>query len=113
MADVLQSVVGGADGCIFSFGHMSLGKCSVTPVHPCCLLAVLPLHSPPPQADSLLPSLSLALVEEEGGCGSGGLTAKQGQAELESRGLRVAGCGIKALWVGSRTLGTFLSLEVF
>lgn len=26
VADVLQSVVGGADGCIFSFGHMSLGK---------------------------------------------------------------------------------------
>uniref|UniRef100_A0A8C2VD79 Kinesin family member 26A n=1 Tax=Chinchilla lanigera TaxID=34839 RepID=A0A8C2VD79_CHILA len=26
MADVLQSVVGGADGCIFSFGHRSLGK---------------------------------------------------------------------------------------
>uniref|UniRef100_G1S2M2 Kinesin family member 26A n=1 Tax=Nomascus leucogenys TaxID=61853 RepID=G1S2M2_NOMLE len=29
VADVLQSVVSGADGCIFSFGHMSLGK------HPC------------------------------------------------------------------------------
>lgn len=26
MVDVLQSVVGGADGCIFSFGHRSLGK---------------------------------------------------------------------------------------
>ncbi|KAI4535124.1 hypothetical protein MG293_014350 [Ovis ammon polii] len=26
VADVLQSVVGGADGCIFSFGHASLGK---------------------------------------------------------------------------------------
>ncbi|XP_062947369.1 kinesin-like protein KIF26A [Cynocephalus volans] len=26
VADVLQSVVSGADGCIFSFGHMSLGK---------------------------------------------------------------------------------------
>ncbi|XP_023561426.1 kinesin-like protein KIF26A isoform X2 [Octodon degus] len=26
MADVLQSVVGGADGCIFSFGHRNLGK---------------------------------------------------------------------------------------
>ncbi|KAM6171442.1 kinesin-like protein KIF26A isoform 2-T2 [Erethizon dorsatum] len=26
VADVLQSVVGGADGCIFSFGHTSLGK---------------------------------------------------------------------------------------
>nr|XP_004665697.2 kinesin-like protein KIF26A [Jaculus jaculus] len=26
VADVLQSVVGGADGCIFSFGHISLGK---------------------------------------------------------------------------------------
>ncbi|XP_060244238.1 kinesin-like protein KIF26A isoform X2 [Meriones unguiculatus] len=26
VADVLQSVVAGADGCIFSFGHMSLGK---------------------------------------------------------------------------------------
>ncbi|XP_078303914.1 kinesin-like protein KIF26A isoform X3 [Panthera onca] len=26
VADVLQAVVGGADGCIFSFGHMSLGK---------------------------------------------------------------------------------------
>ncbi|XP_053451527.1 kinesin-like protein KIF26A isoform X3 [Nycticebus coucang] len=26
LADVLQSVVSGADGCIFSFGHMSLGK---------------------------------------------------------------------------------------
>lgn len=27
VADVLQSVVSGADGCIFSFGHVSLGKC--------------------------------------------------------------------------------------
>lgn len=26
VADVLQSVVSGADGCIFSFGHTSLGK---------------------------------------------------------------------------------------
>ncbi|KAB1277215.1 Kinesin-like protein KIF26A [Camelus dromedarius] len=26
VADVLQSVVGGADGCVFSFGHTSLGK---------------------------------------------------------------------------------------
>ncbi|XP_029808364.1 kinesin-like protein KIF26A isoform X2 [Suricata suricatta] len=26
VADVLQAVVGGADGCIFSFGHSSLGK---------------------------------------------------------------------------------------
>ncbi|XP_019494752.1 PREDICTED: kinesin-like protein KIF26A [Hipposideros armiger] len=26
VADVLQSVVSGADGCVFSFGHMSLGK---------------------------------------------------------------------------------------
>ncbi|KAL1791447.1 kinesin KIF26A isoform X2 [Sigmodon hispidus] len=26
VADVLQSVVGGTDGCIFSFGHMNLGK---------------------------------------------------------------------------------------
>lgn len=27
VADVLQCVVGGADGCIFSFGPRSLGKC--------------------------------------------------------------------------------------
>lgn len=27
VADVLQCVVGGSDGCIFSFGPRSLGKC--------------------------------------------------------------------------------------
>lgn len=57
MADVLQSVVGGADGCIFSFGHTSLGKCC----HSCA--PMLPSSCPPPPAGALLPSLSLALLE--------------------------------------------------
>uniref|UniRef100_A0A8C5YXC2 Kinesin family member 26A n=1 Tax=Marmota marmota marmota TaxID=9994 RepID=A0A8C5YXC2_MARMA len=39
VADVLQSVVSGADGCIFSFGHMSLGKGSLS-LSPICIVAV-------------------------------------------------------------------------
>lgn len=44
VADVLQSVVGGADGCIFSFGHMSLGKC----YHPCAPVLPSSCCRPPP-----------------------------------------------------------------
>lgn len=31
VAEIIQSVVNGADGCIFSFGHVKLGKlfCSI------------------------------------------------------------------------------------
>jgi hypothetical protein len=54
VADVLQCVVGGADGCIFSFGHTSLGKHFPHPSHPRYTL----LHPPPCLA---MPSLSLAL----------------------------------------------------
>lgn len=39
VADVLQSVVSGADGCIFSFGHTSLGK--HPPSHPLCSLGLI------------------------------------------------------------------------
>lgn len=102
MADVLQSVVGGADGCIFSFGHMSLGKCSVIPV-----CHMVPSNCPLPW---LLLLLSLTLVEEGGGspcwCGNRDLTVKLRQAEAPEWLEEVSRSSRLAL----RTLGRFLSL---